>query len=69
MKLALKKLFTTPARHEQPGDAGAEGGAEGRRQRVGFHWLPELGAHFFGNNWLSRVLLIDLDKLRLSVRR
>ena len=33
------------------------------------HWLPELDANFFGNNWLSRSLLVHLDKVRFSVRK
>ena len=28
------------------------------------HWLPELDANFFGNNWLSRALVVDLEKFQ-----
>ena len=31
------------------------------------HWLPELDANFFGNHWVSRALLIDVDKVRFLV--
>ena len=46
-------------------EAGPDDGAAAEPR----HWLPELDAHFFGNNLLSKALLIDLDKLRFSVRK
>ena len=39
------------------------------QQIVGYHWLPELDANLFRNNWLSTARLVDLDKLRFSVRK
>ena len=32
-----------------------------------FHWLPELEAFFFGNKWLPKALLEDIEISQFSV--